>query len=250
MAKPRLYICFGVQKSGSTLAYQLSRAVAERAGFDQAPLHPDRPGNAFNNQDSDGFAEMLAHAERTDRRMVVLKTHAEPMPSLVRAVLDGTAVVQAHTRDPRDVALSMLDAAARNDAWGKNHRKEPLQSVDDAIVRIRRMVRRHQEWAQLPGTLCLNYERTAFSTQDTVRQIAAHMGVTAAPLRDAMRAKRRFTQFNTGRSQRHLAEMAPEVQMAWYREFSEHIDAYCPAPVGASWPSQIGTRLGRLLRRH
>ncbi|MEL6996932.1 MAG: hypothetical protein AAFP68_01620 [Pseudomonadota bacterium] len=181
--------------------------------------------------------------------MFVYKTHADPTPSLVEAVRSGTVWVQVHTRDPRDVALSMLDAAHRDDAWGKTHKQEPLQDIDDAKVRLRRLIRRHTAWAELPGALCLNYEHTAFSTLDVARKIAGHMGLPASPLRDTLSAKRRFTQLNKGRSQRHLREMSPEQAEDWYRDFREHIDSYCPAPSGSVWISRLGTQLGQVLRK-
>lgn len=243
--KPRLYVCFGVPKSGSTLAFKLSQGIALRAGFDQSPLLPDRGGNAYGNQSEDGFAALLQAAEALDRRMVVVKTHAEATSSVFRAVEDGKAIVQAHTRDPRDIALSMLDAAGRQDAWGKDHQGQPLQRIDDTRIRLRRLIARHSFWAGLPGALCLDYEHTAFATPQTAKRIAEHMGLKCAPLRDALRVKRQFTQFNTGQTQRHLREMEPDQLVEWYDAFREHIDQYCP-PVGhRTWPAQIVTRLAQ-----
>lgn len=252
MGRPRLYICFGVPKSGSTLAYQLTRAAAARSGFDQSALsESDTVTTQANAIDGapDVFAETLAAAERAGRHMVVVKTHADPTEAVAEAARTGQVLIQVHARDPRDVALSMCDAAKRGDSWGGEKGGPAIRRPEDTLPRIRRLVRRHNAWASLPGALCLSYEQTAFSPLAAARKIAKHMGVRAAPLRDAFVAKRRFTQFNQGRSQRYLAEMDTGQREQWYLEFKDHIGTYCPPPDGALWPSRLGTFIGRGLRK-
>ena len=253
MKTPLLYICYGVPKSGSSLAHALSAVIAERGGFDQSPLavpgigHGHLRANFVPSLKSEHLRPALDAARSDQRRMVVLKTHGRVTPALRAAVDRGAVRVQAHIRDPRDVALSMWDAARRGDAWGTLAEDAPITAPEEARTRIVRQIGFFRDWATLPGALVLDYERTAFETAATARRIARHMGVAPAPLRDAFGAKRRFTQFNAGRSQRHLTEMTPEQAADWYAEFHEIIDLHRLAePPRRTWPGRLMTRLARL----
>ena len=248
MALPRLYVCYGMPKSGSTLAFQLSRAVALRAGFDQMPLQSAQPVQDGDSK-PDEFAASLAAAERAGRHLIVIKTHSGMTEALRDAVADGRALVQAHARDPRDIALSMRDAGLQGAQWGKTAEGRRISTPEDALERVRHQIRRYRHWANLPGTLCLSYERTAFSSLEAARRIAEHMQVKASPRRDVMTAKCQFTQLNKGRSQRYLTEMSADQQARWYAEFREHIETYCSPRDGSTLPGRVGTLAGRIARR-
>lgn len=253
MRLPRLYICFGMPKSGSTLAYEISRAVAQRAGFDHDPMllgeDPRPPRVTARRPYRDTLSELLDLAEAEDRYMVVVKTHGRLTRPLIRAAETGRVRVQVHARDPRDIALSMRDAATRGAEWGRLGEAGLVRRPEDALEALQNMVLRHAQWAEIEGALCLDYEHTAFSPLATARLIATHMGVAPSPLRDTLAAKRRFTQLNRGRSQRHLTEMDAMQCNRWYEVFRDHIDTFCPPPTGPTWPSKLGTLLGRIRRK-
>lgn len=253
MTLPLLYICYGVPKSGSSLAHALSCVIAERGGFDQGPIVPaetiDRANvtNFLSNLKADHLRPVLNAAREQARRMVVLKTHARVTPALRAAVERGAVRVQVHCRDPRDVALSMCDAARRGDAWGTIEGGEPIRTANDARPRISRQMANFKDWAGLEGALTLGYEHTAFETGAVARRIAEHMGVAPAPIRDSFLAKRRFTQFSTGRSLRHLSEMTSDEAADWYAEFRDLIDDHGLAEAPrVIWPGRMLTILARL----
>lgn len=247
MALPLVYVCYGMPKSGSTLACNLSRAAARRAGHDQAP--PSGWEGFVRGFGDYGLDGLLAALTEERRALLVVKTHSPPDAGVAAAVADGRVRVQAVCRDPRDIALSMRDATMRDDAWGHVRGGRPIEVPEDARRRIRNHVARFRAWADLPGALVLGYEQTAFATAETARRIARHMGVPAAPMRDALAAKRAFGQFNRGRSQRHLDEMAPAQIEEWYLAFRPFIDAYCPPPPRFTLPARLTTRVARLLGR-
>lgn len=252
MALPLIYVCFGIPRSGSTLACRLSRAVAQRSGFDQAPLLvnpkvPEAPASNFAGRfDPGDLGGMLDAVRAAGRQMVVVKTHAPPGPDMARAVRAGLVQVQAHARDPRDVALSMADAGARGAVWGRFQGGKSVETPEDTRRRLTRFVGIFETWAALPGALCLSYEETAFASAATARRIARHMGVPAAPIRDALAAKSGFTQLNKGRSRRHQHEMTPEQAAAWYADFQDFIDARCAPPPGRGLASRLATQIGRV----
>jgi hypothetical protein len=241
-------------KSGSTLAFELTVAAARRAGFDQTPMGPgvlegfERKGNFVGTAELERLGALLDWLEADGREMLVLKTHAEPTEAVLRALAGGRALAQAVCRDPRDIALSMLDAAGRKAAWGKKGTGQALKTTEDARGRIHGMIKRFKAWSEIEGTLCLNYEMAAFDTSEACRRIAGHMGVEPAPTRDGLAAKRAFTQFNKGRSQRHRDEMTPEQAAEWYARYKDFIETWCGEIPERTWPSRIGTQIGRLIR--
>jgi hypothetical protein len=253
MTTPRLYLCYGVPKSGSSLAHALSSVIALRGGFDQSPLVPGDGSLPYFSEDfvkrlrAAQLHPLIDAAERDDRRMVVLKTHGRATPAVREAVANGAVAVQVHGRDPRDVALSMCDAGQRGGAWGTIDDDVPIRTPQDARMRIANQMTIFEEWAALPGALVLTYERTAFETVATARRIAAHMQIDPAPLRDMFAAKSRFTQFNVGRSLRHITEMDPDVSADWRAEFHEVIEAFgLDRPPRRVWPARLMTMLARI----
>jgi hypothetical protein len=78
-----LVLCFGIQKSGSTLAFELVRGVLETAGFAQPFLRNDRFKNGAAPEGARNFVEHitgamieeLAQEIGPDRRIAV-KTHS------------------------------------------------------------------------------------------------------------------------------------------------------------------------------
>lgn len=254
LIRPTVYICYGMPKSGSTLAFELTAAVARRAGFDQTPLGPgvlegfERKGNFVGSGELERLESLLDRLETQGRAMLVLKTHAEPTDAVREALAQGRVLAQAVCRDPRDIALSMLDAAGRKAAWGKRGTGQVLETPEDARGRLHGMIKRFRAWAAIEGTLCLNYEMAAFDTAEACRRIAGHIGVEPAPTRDGLAAKRAFTQFNKGRSQRHLQEMTPDQAAEWHARYQSFIDEWCGEIPERTWPSRLGTQVGRLFR--
>ncbi|MEM7742444.1 MAG: hypothetical protein AAF409_01930 [Pseudomonadota bacterium] len=251
MTHPVIYLCYGMPKSGSTLAFNLTRAAALRAGFDQSPVIADASGRKPNfipripDLDLDA---LIARLQSEGREMVVIKTHSRPDPSVRRASTLGLLRVQAVCRDPRDVALSMRDAGRRDDAWGQVAPGQPIGDVEEVRVRLANQVHRFERWATMPGCLTLSYDEVAFATSRAARRIALHMGLPPAPRRDAWSAKSRFSQLNRGVPRRHVREMSAEQAADWYAEFGAFIDSRCDGLGQPDWGARATTMVARVLR--
>ncbi|MEM9060224.1 MAG: sulfotransferase domain-containing protein [Pseudomonadota bacterium] len=243
---PRLYLCYGMPKSGSTLAFQLTCAAARRSGFDQSPLVGE--SNDFGAREPEVFADLLRAARERDRRLVVVKTHAPPPDDIVAEIERGDVRAQAICRDPRDVALSMLDASHRGDAWGKAGPGHRIAIPDDARPRLRRHVNRYLRWAALPNVLRLDYEHVAFKGAQAAGSIAGHLGVRPAALRDIWAANRHFTQFNQGLRSRYETELSGADAADWYAEFREFIDEHCPKISHRNDLATFAARMARFMR--
>ncbi|NNU80507.1 hypothetical protein HMH01_08645 [Halovulum dunhuangense] len=209
--EPFIFFSYGLTKSGSTLAFQLARAALERAGFPQpVPVVPglvvSRSINAIEHV-SEAQAEALLDAVRRLGHPVVLKTHTRPDPAVARLIEAGHARAHAILRDPRDVALSMLDHGRRSRANGKPAFSE-IGTLADAVAGIDNQLVTAAAWMALPGVRRLTYDRLAFDTGAAAADILDHLGLAGDPRTIATEVLEScFTQFNKGVRDRHLEEM-------------------------------------------
>ncbi|MCF4164854.1 hypothetical protein L2U69_04275 [Zavarzinia compransoris] len=209
-----LVISYGITKSGSTLAFELAKAVLSFSGFPQDRLaeHLLTPGHNINfttepNLETiDAILGSLAPGQR-----IVLKTHrappAEERPRLEALCREGLLKIQVAVRDPRDICLSLVDAGetARRNGHTAFSR---IETLDTALRTVRRQIPNFRFWASLKDALLLPYEQCAFETETAVARISAQLGVVA-PIDKVRRHvfDCAFTQFNKGVPNRHAAEM-------------------------------------------
>ncbi len=234
---PQIVFSYGLTKSGSTLAYQLALVALERAGHPQPALRlhgvtVSRKINAIEHVDEDAAARMRA-AVAAQGHPLVFKTHTRPDPAVCRMVRDG-ALVHVVVRDPRDVALSMVDHGKRARANGKPAFSE-IHDLDDAIRGIENQMETLAQWLALPGVRILRYDRLAFDTPAVAADILDHLGIAGDPQTIADEVlSTRFIQLNAGRRDRHKTEMT-ETDSARIRArfalFYDHV-----LPEGATLP--------------
>src|SRR6185437_5652421 len=117
-----LVLCYGIQKSGSTLAFELVRGVLESAGFEQPFLRNERfKGDVSIPAAARNYVEGVTQekiVELTDiigpDRKIAVKTHggfrAKMFPWLEEMQARAALQIIVSWRDPRDICLSLLDA--------------------------------------------------------------------------------------------------------------------------------------------
>lgn len=229
---PGALFSYGLTKSGSTLAFQLARVALLRAGHPQPKLTV--PGlivakkiNAIQHvtpAQADALWDELAQLAGP----VVLKTHTQVDPAVAGMIARGRAVAHIVLRDPRDVALSMLDNARLNRRVGRPAFTE-LQTLEDCARAIENQIEILRGWATLPGALILTYDEVAFDTPSAAASIAAQLGIPCDPQAVAKEViDTCFTQFNKGLRDRHRDEMDPETSQAFRRRFAAFYDDFLP----------------------
>ncbi len=221
---PLIYISYGMRKSGSTLAFELTRALLEQNGFRQKRLsHQAVPGDASINFVHRLSAEQLERIESEARALggpVVLKTHQPPTPAVEAWLREGR--IQGHCvyRDLREIALSTMDHGRRARASG-DRAFANIHNLDDALHDIRRQVPHFLSWVRLPGIIPLYYDDVAFASQDTVRRLSEQTGLSGNPAKVERRVKSwRPTQYNKGVPGR-AREMSPEDSARVLGEFRD-----------------------------
>jgi hypothetical protein len=209
-----LVFSYGIPKSGSTLAFELAKAVARLGGHRQRLL-PEAllPGGHKVNFAQDLVPETLPRlAEAAAGHILLVKTHASPGPAWVAAYrgLAAQGLVSAHLnqRDPRDICLSLLDAGRLARSRGEAAFSE-FVTLDDAAARVRRYLEEAAIWQGLPRTLALHYETCAFRMEEAVEAIKSDLGIACLnwPVRLWVR-RFAFTYRNKAVPARHEAELS------------------------------------------
>ena len=246
MNKPLIYISYGMAKSGSTLGFQLVSAILEEAGVPQTDvdLGEEGDGRFTGVVRPRALKKMVSIASERTETPIAFKTHSGLWNCVAEGLDEGWIIGHAICRDPRDIALSMMDASREFRSWGKRD-GQPLRHVEDALDYVRGHTEKFLKWAAHPRMLHLPYEPLAFDTEATAAKIAAQLGVDVDLARCVKAAKASFTQFNKGRSHRFEKELSPEVSARIYDEFKDFIETWCAPDFVAPRPSL----LQRLRRR-
>jgi len=228
--KPFVYLSYGMPKSGSTLAFELTKAVFEQNNYPQTRLSGlVEAKHALNFMDdfSDEAVERLSTAVERIGHPIVVKTHGHLTPAAHRLLENRGAIGHCVYRDPREVILSLLDAGEKARRLGHRAFSE-MNSIEYAAKRVTRRIEITKAWMAAPNIIPLFYSDTAFKTPEVVQIVADQIGLPV----DAEKAERtvkssKFTQFNKGRQDRHLTDLSPEQNEELYLRFKDFIDTHC-----------------------
>ena len=212
---PLLYFSYGMTKTGSTLAFELARSALDLCGFPQDEVQSDvakaNLNRSFVNHVTDEQMEALKQEARSRGYPIVLKTHQRPALCVRQAIISGEALAHACYRDPRDMALSMLDHGENARRKGRKPFSE-LHTLAQAFANIRSQHDTLTAWLRLPNVLPLYFEDIAFNTVETARRILKQLELKLDPemLAEVVHTQR-FTQKNKAVRQRYPNEMDLEL---------------------------------------
>ncbi|HEX3870735.1 MAG TPA: hypothetical protein VHV77_09880, partial [Pirellulales bacterium] len=180
---------------------------------------------------------------------VVIKTHSGLTPATSQLLTGRGVRVFASYRDPRDVALSLLDHGARSRKLGIKD-FATFHTVRDTIPLLRTQVRLFRDWAKFPGTLIIPYDEISFNTQTTISRVADHLGVSVDVDRIFVEfdsAKDKIVQFNKGVRSRHKTEMDEATNEMFLNMFKGFYAAFfASTEAGGKTVSSIGQESARL----
>ncbi len=226
-----IVFCYGIPKSGSTLAFQMTRAIAVLAGHPQWRLpHPLRtPGHKVNFHQTLDPTLLHAVAARAGRRILLIKTHDRPGPAWIAAyralAARGEAAAILNHRDPRDICLSLCDAGRAARAAGQQAFSE-FVTLEDAAARVAGYLEELAVWRDLPRVLELRYETCAFQMDAAIDAIEAHLGLRVPHWPVRFYAGRiAFTHRNKAVPERHRAELGSEERARVDACFGPYLDA-------------------------
>lgn len=201
-----IYICYGITKSASTFLYQLTEEVFREAGRPVARLGPPftRPGaleNYFDFIDDNLLARI---DDQTGGADIVLKTHGPPCGRVSDRLASGRVLASASIRDPREIALSMIDHGARARRWRSTPFSE-FVTLTDTLNALDIQLPFFEAWAAIDRVAVISYNEICYDTATVIATIADQLNVKVAADRVLARFqdKRLIGQFSKGKALRH-----------------------------------------------
>jgi hypothetical protein len=154
-----IYVSYGVPKSASTFAYVVTEQVLRTAGRRIATLSEAAKGpqSRLNYIDPLSWDAIERVKAEIGERSVVIKTHGVPDQPLLAAIERGEVFAGAVVRDPRDIALSLLDHAKRSRQQGGGD-FATLETVEDTFKILDEQLVRLKRWMECSRTLLLTYD--------------------------------------------------------------------------------------------
>jgi len=229
-----LVICFGMAKSGSTLAYELTKGVLSSAGHDQGKVNSTglkkrRGGNYIAELTRESVTDIAA-AIGPDR-IVAAKTHKcfdeEEFAWYEDMQAQRKIQVVASYRDPRDMCLSLVDHGARSREAGQES-YAAIENLQDAARLISNAIPKFRRWAALKGSLRLYYDTVAFSPDTAIEALEGVLGVTSNREEARKHAfEDSFTQRNKAQKARFEEDMSEQEKHKMLRKFGTFIERVC-----------------------
>lgn len=225
-----LILCYGITKSGSTLAFELIKGMLKSGGHEQRRL-PDgivKPGHRVNYVDSmDPATIARLRGEIGEDAKIAVKVHCNiNRPGYLQLQdlqAQGKVQIFASYRDPREICLSLVDAGAKAREANQQSFSE-MRTLEAAVPEVEKQVAVFRRWASIRGTVRLAYNMVAFSPDVTIDIVERVLGITAN--REFVKHhafNRAFTQKNKGVEGR-VSELTPEQNLMLTARFREFID--------------------------
>ena len=233
-----LYISYGITRSGSTLLYKLTQGLAESLGFVQKQCQvatdSGHPGCNYSVQNSQQNLEFF---ESQGSGITVVKTHEPPTEYVASQLSSGNTLANMSIRDPRDVALSLLEKGLQLRQRGFEE-KAPFASLmtfDDVVVQLKSQLEVAMIWAGLPNIRIFRYEDTAINKYFPLHIMYYELLKKINPANPNINFQKiiqgidnRHTQFNIGKSGRYANHFSPEQQLEILGLSEEYMSTYYP----------------------
>lgn len=228
-----LIFSYGMPKSASTYAFQLSLRLLQRAsvstGFrvlspKQVLQGGDHEWYLHENIDLDAFAvHALQRIAEDSGTVSLVKTHHRCTAGVQRLINEGKAKAIATFRHPQELALSLIDAT-RIDVR-KGRKRFGLRDIPGTIPAIGRSIDRFKSWLAAPGTFPLLFDELVCEPNHIVCQLAEYFGVDGDPNAVVSYFEKdkqgRIGEFNKGQLNRHLSEFPSEYYALFAKHFAE-----------------------------
>lgn len=216
-----IYICYGITKSASTFLYQLTEEMFRAAGRPVARLAPPFVAgvldNYFNIIDDELLGRIDDHTGGAD---IVLKTHGPPRGRVADLVASGRVLASAAIRDPREIALSMVDHGARARRWRSTPFSE-FETLTDTLNSLDIQIDIFEEWAAIDRVAVILYNEICYDTATVISTIADQLKVEveADQVLAAFEDKRIIGQFSKGKALRY-SEMSAADQAVFLDRYA------------------------------
>ena len=227
-----LIVSHGLGKSGSTFLFQVALAAAAHAnGVEQGKLRKEFFPESVNlsNYAPQPTDEIIDTIEQylPEGKYYVLKTHGEITPKIHSRLQDRTLKALISFRDPRDCAIAMRDAGAKDRATGNDRFFSTLENLNDTLKHVKFGWSGVRKWAKCDEVLKIPYYLTSTDQNRAVQLICNHIGLgrftNSVQMKFSGEGKSKIGEFNQGIPDRFLDAMSTAELIGTTAHFEEEI---------------------------
>lgn len=206
-----ILICYGMQKSASSFAFQLSKEVANTR-YNQWELNqilPEELKPAFvANNLFETITKLIEYIH--DDQIYVIKTHCALSEEVKELIREGSAKATISVRDPYDIVVSLKDTGETERRKELSKQREyftKIMSYDDALKYLPPILKNVSSWLEYKksGMLTIPFSRIAEDPIAVTQDIAQLLGVTvdaAGIVEPYTSSKKPILEFNVGKQGR------------------------------------------------
>lgn len=206
-----LIFSYGMPKSASSFAWMLIKQIASENGNRLVSLSSAAKGNSSVEDYLDGSAAADMHlvCKEIGDDWCVIKTHADSKPFKIIASRAENYTVFIQHRDPREIALSLLDHAEKSRKLGLRDFADCVD-IETCLPTIDSTMRNFFDWLQEPSAVAISYNELCFDTTNTIEKIKEKFSshVSTEKILAQFSDKTAIIQYNKGQKERYLAEMS------------------------------------------
>jgi hypothetical protein len=160
--------------------------------------------------------EMYGDIGSLDGDVIVIKLHRASTAYVASLIESGLIYAVSTYRDPRDVALSLVDAARIDAARGKS-RFTQYASLADTIDTVDYQVECLKSWALIKNVELLSFDEVSSDPQKISKKIAGRLNIPYNPeiVNDLIKQKSLIWEYNKGVTDRWVSEFGPDDKAHW-----------------------------------
>ncbi len=227
-----IIIAHGQPKSGSTFLWSASLALSSIVnGQEYYAFVHERLGDEIAGFQANISASVIETvASRIDPAdYVVLKTHGPFTEEMQDMVENEKVIAFTSFRDPRDTAVSTLDAGASDRKKGSTRWFTKFTDVHQLVTPIIRQFSNIVPWVECPKVFSVPYYMTAARQSTTVELLARHLGYGVLGHRLARQMdseKTAVPEWNKGIADRFIEALEPDEIEFLNEKFAEVLPRY------------------------
>lgn len=223
-----IYFSYGMTKSASSFVYQLEEEIFKHSKYEVVKL----PFEIRGNKAIENYMEPITD-ERIEKilnwlpsnAVTVIKTHGAPSQLACDLVNEGHAYASATYRDPRDIAISLLDHGQRSRETNIPDFANFLAPLD-TLPELQHQVKRLNNWLDLSGCSAFSYNKIRSQPRDVVLEILQQTNLSNINVTEVLKPfedKSNIIHYNVGAPGRFVSSMSDFERESFETAFSDFI---------------------------